>query len=283
MKTILVLTDFSARAEHAAEYAMHIAVKIHAKIILYNSFFVPQIIPVTASAYPYYEDVSIIEKENLLQLEKTAERLKKKFQKANKIAPPEIQVKNGAGNLAENVRDLAKTKKFWMILMGDKSQEEGINRFIFGSDTHTLIDEAVCPILFIPEKLKLKPIKKIAFATDFQESEHKSMSFLKELAEIWKSEILVIHVLSEDISAEEKVKKYDSYKRITSKIHFPNISYTDVRADDISLALETFSKKETIDILAMLHKKRSFMGQLLHKSVTKEMLNYHSIPLLVLP
>ncbi|MEJ6980390.1 universal stress protein [Pedobacter sp. P351] len=283
MKTILVLTDFSARADHAAQYAMQIASKAKAKILLYNSFFVPQVIPAVTTIYPYYEDYAVIEKENLLQLKKKAEGLKKKFSEENAGAPPEIQIKNDPGNIAENVHELAKLKKFWMIIMGDKSQEGTFSRFIFGSDTHTLIEEAVCPVLLIPEKIKPKPLKKIAYATDLEQSEHKSMSFLKELSDIWGSEILVIHVLSNDLTAEEKVRNYDSYKQIISRIKFLKISYTDVRSDDIAMALEKFTKKETVDILAILHKKRSFIGKVLHKSISKEMLNYHHVPILVLP
>ena len=43
MKTILVLTDFSKKAEHAAEFAFAIAEKTNAEIILYHSFPIPQV------------------------------------------------------------------------------------------------------------------------------------------------------------------------------------------------------------------------------------------------
>jgi nucleotide-binding universal stress UspA family protein len=282
MKTILVLTDFSARAEHAAEYAMLIAAKANAKILLYNSYFLPQVIPAITYTSPYYEDASIIEKENLLQLARTVERLKKKFLEVHKINPPEIQIRNGAGNIADNLQKITKAIKFWMIVMGDKSKEGAFSRFVFGSDTHAVIDEAVCPVLLIPEKHHIKPIQKIALATDFQHSEHKPMTFLQELANIWKSEILVVHILSTDISAKEKTKNFDDYTKLIAKTTTQNISYIDVRADDIVTALEKFTKSKTVDILAILHKKRAFIDQILHKSISKELLEIHRVPLLVL-
>lgn len=282
MKTILVLTDFSARAEHAAEYAMLIAAKANAKILLYNSYFIPQVIPAVTYTAPYYEDASIIEKENLLQLARTVDRLKKKFIEAHKINPPEIQIRNGAGNLADNLQKITKAIKFWMIVMGDKSEEGAFSRFVFGSDTHAIIDEAVCPVLLIPEKYKIKPAQKIALATDFEHSEQKAIAFLPELADIWKSEILVVHILSTEISAEEKVKNFDSYKKLIAKTSNPNISYVDVRADDVVTGLEKFAKNKSIDILAILHRKRAFIDQIFHKSISKELLEFHRIPLLVL-
>jgi len=282
MKTILVLTDFSSRAEHAAEYAMLIAAKANAKILLYNSYFIPQVIPAVTYSAPYYEDASIIEKENLLQLARTVDRLKKKFIETHKINPPEIQVRNGAGNLADNLQKITKAIKFWMIVMGDKSEEGAFSRFVFGSDTYAIIDEAVCPVLLIPEKYKIKPVQKIALATDFEHSEQKAFTFLPELADIWKSEILVVHILSTEISAKEKVKNFDSYKKLIAKTSTQNISYVDVRADNIVTGLEKFAKNKTIDILAILHRKRAFIDQIFHKSISKELLEFHRIPLLVL-
>jgi hypothetical protein len=41
MKTIAVLTDFSRRSEHAAMFALHLAKKINADVLLFNAFQVP--------------------------------------------------------------------------------------------------------------------------------------------------------------------------------------------------------------------------------------------------
>jgi hypothetical protein len=41
MKTILVMTDFTVRADNAAQYAVALAQKIEADLLLCNVFFVP--------------------------------------------------------------------------------------------------------------------------------------------------------------------------------------------------------------------------------------------------
>ncbi len=41
MKTIAVLTDLSERSIHAARYALHLAKKINADVLLFNAFLVP--------------------------------------------------------------------------------------------------------------------------------------------------------------------------------------------------------------------------------------------------
>ncbi|MEO3402861.1 universal stress protein [Mucilaginibacter sp. CAU 1740] len=39
MKKIAVLTDFSERAYHAAEYALSLAARLQANVLLYHAFF----------------------------------------------------------------------------------------------------------------------------------------------------------------------------------------------------------------------------------------------------
>ncbi len=41
MKNILVLTDFSDTAKAAAKYALKLAIKINANLVLYNTYTVP--------------------------------------------------------------------------------------------------------------------------------------------------------------------------------------------------------------------------------------------------
>jgi nucleotide-binding universal stress UspA family protein len=56
MKTILVLTDFSKKAENAAIYALKIAEKTQANIILFNSFEKFQAVNLPESGSWVYED-----------------------------------------------------------------------------------------------------------------------------------------------------------------------------------------------------------------------------------
>jgi nucleotide-binding universal stress UspA family protein len=283
MRTVLVLTDFSKRAEHAAEFALEIAAKANAKVVLFNSFYVPQMVSAEAGVFSGYPTYQEIEKDNLMMLESLASKLEKKFVETHKSNPPTITLKNGLGDMAANVVEIAKKTKYWLIVMGDKSHDGAISRFIFGSDSYQLIDQVHCPILMLPEKIEMTAIRKIAFATELQPSDQKAIPFLRDLAEIWRSHIDVIHVCHDKLRPEEKVANFDSYKKIIAKIDYPDISYVDVRGDDVSAALAKYVSKAQVDMLAVIHKRRDFMGELLHRSISKKMMNYHSVPLLILP
>ena len=282
MKTILVLTDFSRRAAHAAEFAMEIAVKADAELLLYNAFYAAQMVSLESGIYPYYEDYAEVEQQSIGEMDKLTQELKSRFADSHQIPPPPIRTQNEPGNLTEHIGRIAEKNDTWMIVMGDKSDESTLSRFISGSDSTAVIDNANCPVLLIPEKAELKEVRKILFAAELHRAEREAIHFLEGLAEMWHSQVTVLHVSDNAVSAEEKETHYSDRKKILDGIKYPDITYVDIRGDDISEAISTYAEKEQIDMIAIVHKKRSFIGSLLHKSISKKMLNYHKVPLLIL-
>lgn len=274
MKTILVLTDFSAKAENAALFAIQVAAAVKAKVHLYTTFPAPQVFPSDAGVYPFFEDFSEEEKIYNEKLHELAEKLKKTFTGNDH---PAISMSSRPGNLAENINDL----KPWLIVMGGKSEDSALSHFLFGSNSSAVMDKATCPVLIIPEKAKLKTLKKIVFATDLQPSERDSLSFLEKFGKFWDANITVLHVSDKSHPDDIWDDRYEYYKNIISGNN-PSISYTDVRGKNITEAISKYATRQNVDLIAIAHQKRSFIGQLLHKSIGKEMLNYHKAPVLIL-
>src|ERR1022692_1352697 len=75
MKTILVLTDFSKKAENAAIFALKIAEKKGANIILFHSLENFQSANVPESGSWIYEDYEMIKTESLTELKKLEDYL----------------------------------------------------------------------------------------------------------------------------------------------------------------------------------------------------------------
>lgn len=282
MKTILVLTDFSKGAQQAAEFALEIAAKAGAEILLYHAFYAPHVVSLESGIYPYNEDYSDIEQEGIAEMEKLTQNLDQEFIKTHTAPPPAIRLMNEPGDLAENIKKITRENNIWMIVMGDKKKEGAVSRFVFGSHGNAVIDHAACPVLIVPVKAKLREMEKIIFASELDHSEHAAVLFLEKLAEMWHSQVTVLHVCEKSLSVEEKVSHYADYKKILSGIKYPDIRYVDVRGDDITNTISTYAGREKIDLIAIAHKKRSFIGALLHSSISKKMMNYHSVPLLVL-
>jgi nucleotide-binding universal stress UspA family protein len=282
MKTILVLTDFSGRAEHAAEFAMDIAKKVNAEILLYHASYVPNVIPLGGGVFTYYDDDPIIVKQSKDHLEKLTERLTKNYIRNKGVRPPVIRARNEAGTIGENIREIISRENIWMVVMGDKSNDGALNRFFFGSTSYSVIEKALCPVLLVPESAELKLFKKIVFATELHSSEFQSMSYIEELAESLQSEITFLHVSPEQVTFKEKMDNYNQHKKVIKGLNHSNTSYVDVRGLDITYTLAQYAEKKA-DLLALVHKKRSVVGQLFHNSIGKEIMEYHNTPIMILP
>lgn len=274
MKTILVLTDFSQKAEHAARMALQIADAANAEIHLYTTFPAPQVFPSDAGVFPFFEDFSVEEAMYNTKLKDLSGKLIKRF---DRIDHPVISFSSSPGNLAENIEEL----KPWLIVMGGKTKASSLGHFLFGSNSSAVMDKASCPVLIVPETADLKEFRKIVFATDLQPSEKNALLFLEEFGRLWRARIIVLHVSVANGTDEVWDEQYDYLNDIISDNH-PTIQYTDVRGTDIAGAINMYSGREAINLIAIAHKKRSFIGQLLHKSIGKDMLNYEHVPVLIL-
>lgn len=274
MKTILVLTDFSRKAEHAAEMAIQIATVANARVHLFSVFHAAQVFPSDAGVFPFFEDYSEEEKATNFKLEKLAHRLHEKF---GKQSQPAINCSSRPGDLVDHIEEIDP----WLIVMGGKSDASGLNNLLFGSNSSAVIDNASCPVLIVPGETDLKAFRRIIFASALQPSEKKALSFIEEFGSLWNASIVVLHVSvlhrTEDIWNEQ----YDYYKEIISDTH-PTMRYVDVRGSDIAGAINSYAKREATGLVAIAHKKRSVIGQLFHKSIGREMLNYKNLPVLVL-
>ena len=82
MKNILVLTDFSANAAHAAHTGTMLARHLDANVLLFNANVTQPVVPVYAGGPTVFDEVNFMEKENTSLLQNLAESLKP-FLKAN--------------------------------------------------------------------------------------------------------------------------------------------------------------------------------------------------------
>ena len=274
MKTVLVLTDFSKKAEHAAEMAIKIAVAANAKIQLHSTFHAPQVFHSDAGATPFFEDYTAEEETVNDKLKEFEERLKEKF--GNETLP-RITCTSAPGNLADTIENLDP----WLMVMGGKSRVSALSEFVFGSNTSAVMDKASCPVLIVPEKAQLDPFKKIVFASALSPAEKGAMSFVEEFGSILNAQITVLHVTDKQTEEENPDEKSIYYNGVVSG-NKPAVQYTDVRGTDIAEAINDYARHEAIDLIAIAHAKRSFFGQMFHKSVGKNMVNYQDLPVLIL-
>jgi len=280
MKTILLLTDFSKKADHAADVAVELARRVGADILIYNACLVQEAIPVSETVFWQNETYDILEDGSRNQLEKLAGRLKVKgASSSGEIYEPEINYFCQFGTVADTIGSVVKKNNIWLVVMGTKS-DNGISNILFGSNAYGAIDNAGCPILLIPEKTKVEDIKKVALATDLQIDDMKQIDFLADFVRWFKSEVVVTTVSPKGLTSQEEHQQVND---LVNKLNTNTASFKGVTGDDVERKLEEFYINESVDILVVIHKKYNLIERLFHSSTTKILIRHSKVPLLVLP
>jgi nucleotide-binding universal stress UspA family protein len=273
MKTILFPTDFSSGADNAFNYAISLSDKLKAKLILFNSFHIPVYTSENAMAEGMDDQLMHIAQNKLLKMEK------KVLQQSENLIVESIV---NYGLAVENINSVAKEKDVNLIIMGTKGAS-GLKEVFIGSNAASVLEKSPCPVLVIPEKAQFKNMDKIVFATDFKDSDFYSIALLAEVAYLFNSEIIIVHV-SQVAPAENHEKDLlQWYKEELKKkvnVDYKNISFHDLVGGNVDYELEDFIEKNNVDLLALSMRKRNIFAKLFDHSLTKRMAYHSQTPLL---
>jgi len=281
MKTILISTDFSANAEHAAVYGYNLAKQLSYNVILCNAVTVPAETPQAGLVAWPMEEYDILMNGSTDDLNE----LKNKLIEKNKDEEfkPDIKCISDVGYVAEVVNEIVASQKIDLVVMGAHGSN-GLNQFLLGNHAKGMIDAVAKPLLLVPNTAVVTPIKKIAFATDFNkiEADLKFIYELIPLAKTLNAEILITHVYSDkDDHAKYEKAMARFITELSNKADYPNIYYRIVTNDSAEAGLDWVCEHGQIDILAMVHRPHNFFDNLLKGSHTKRMSNRIGVPLLV--
>ncbi len=266
MKTILVLTDLSAKAENAAFYALKIAEKTNAKIILYH-------------AIAHHMEGDDAQAPDSANLEKTDHEKLHILADLLKFAAASVRIETVSKNedLGHSVKQLVSEHHVDMIVMGSKGNN-AVDDFLFGSDTYNVLYHISCPILFIPDGGAYQPIKTIVFADDLKNKYPKAVEFLIDIAKIEHAEIIITH-FGEELTYNQD-KYLDLYK---NDFNYERVTIRQIDAGNVQDWLIEIITRIKADLLVMIHHDHKLYGEHIAGSNSQKMLHNHPVPLLILP
>ena len=283
MKNLLIATDFSDNAKHAAEYGYALACKIGANLVLCNAFVVPVETPqggVLVWPQYDYEEMQNNSGDELKQLEVSLQHRAK-----GAAFRPCITRISEDGNVPDVINNAAIKENIGLVIMGTHGHT-GISGAFLGNHSRKMIDDATCPLLLVPPAAAITGVKKIAFATDFKEPE-KDLEAIFELIPLLKqlnAELLLTHIYNEMDEAYDFKKNIESFLlQLSNKANYPHIYYRIVKSEKPRTGLDWLCHFGNVDMLAMVHRKHSFFDKILNGSQTQKMAEHITIPLLVIP
>lgn len=282
MKKILVLTDFSANATCAAEAALLFSGKLHTDLLLFNTYIDYATMSSYAGGGWVIDEVTERKKSSKQGLELLTEGLESL---SDQLEPgdrkPMISFDLNDCNLEMDVADILGENEVELIVMGARSHEK--DEVLYGHDTSSIVNHATRPVLIVPAKTDLKQIRKVLFATDFDEADFKAIHYLMRLGKLFHYQLEIIHVARPDQKPTGQSDKALAFKAQLAQLKYTGLSYHEISGNDVINRLNHLSAKTGPMLLALLHHQRSFLGRLFARSKTQNILAEQKIPLLVFP
>ncbi len=281
MKTLLISTDFSKQALHAAEYGYSLAQKIKADILLCNAVIIPAETPQGGIVVWPMEEADVLLKDSARELD----QLKEHLEGINHIPDfkPTISCINESGVLTGVVNQIASSHDVGLIIIATHN-DDGLSTFLLGNHSQNLINDTTKPLLIVPPVAQIGLIKKIAFATDFKhpQDDLEAIYDLIPLARSLNAEILLSHIYDEKNAAPKFQQWVEQFMiELADKANYPHIYYRVVKNSNPENGLNWLCVHGQIDMLAMLHRPHNFFDNLLSRSHTQKMADAISVPLLV--
>lgn len=283
MKTLLITTDFSTIATHAAEYGYYLAKQIKADVILCNAVTVPAEIPQAGVSVWPMEEYNVLMEESDKELKWLKGHLENTEPEGS--FRPSIKIINETGVLRDIVNVIVADHKVDMLVMGTHGTS-GFSHFLLGDHSRRMIDNTIKPLLLIPPTAKISPIKKIAFSTDFEHTEQdiKAIYNLIPFARQLNAEILITHIFNDKQHSLELQGSLDQFLvDIANKANYSHIYYRMIKNSNTESGLDWLCVHGQVDMLAMIHRQHGFFADLLKGSHTKKMADQIPVPLLVIP
>ena len=279
MKNIVVLTDFSDNAWNALFTVLKLYEKVETSFLITHCFE-PSIGGILGDKSKerlavIYESLST---DSNMHLKGILDYLEKHHHNPNH----QFKTISVADDLVDTIKKMLNENDIDLIALGARGAT-GAKDVFMGSNAVKVIKKIKqCAILAVPEDHDFKSLKKIVFPTDFSHRiKTEELEILKDLAELWESQIVLFQVSMESKLGEEQTQHKKALEN-----ELEELNYTYLTAEmkiNIKSAINSIVEDSKADMIALINYSHTFLERLTREPVVKRMAFNAKVPLLVLP
>jgi len=261
---ILIPTDFSNNALHAATYAVQLFGRSDATYILMHA----QHDAGYAGAMGYSMGPELL---NASQegLDLAAKRF------VESTGATSVETVLAFGLLSSVVNDFVKEHDVDAVVMG-KRGETGSS--FFGSNTTAVLSDCLVPVVAVPDQARIRAVHRVLLAADHRAVKPEHFMLLRTLALKHGAQVLVTHIAMEDAMTGPPGVK-EQYRAALKDVDLDHVvGY----GHDVADGLERTARSKKADMIAILHRQVGLFARLFNPSVAKELALETDLPLLVL-
>ena len=287
MKKLLLPIDFATDTTALCQYSLHLANFIQADILLLN--VIPEPIPALYPGYGVHmpvADTHTILQKHIESAEAHMVELMHQMKQEMQQNGWELNVENKI-LIGDTSFELIKTAKDYepdLIVVGN-AHKSPAQKVFFGSVTSALIDSTDFPILSVPDAARPPACLRLAYASDFEESDGNIFRNLYDLFGGWSCQFHCIHMVSSGNYPEILTTRsfmQDVLVKHMGPLAENQVARTEIiDGDKVPEALQSYIDDQSINMLVLNTHKRSLWGKLFKPSVTQKVLYQSDTPLLI--
>ena len=276
MNRILCPIDFSEVSLNALEFAVALAEKEKSEITLLNIF--------TPSDFNTILKSDFVKEEYDKLLDMAEAKLKAISQEIEHISKKKgltcCTYKLISGKIVDVLAEVTEKEKYELVVLGTTGHS-AYDRKYLGGKAESIIQHTTSSVLCVPENHNYHGIKKIIYATDYQEEDKLAIQQLTNMAAALKAKTEVLHISHHDHSIDKAI--FEEFKAELSRfVPIDAISFNRVVFKDIASGLDEYMRQTGADMLVLLNKKLNFLETLFHTSLTQHLNKFTDYPLLIL-
>ncbi|WNJ20856.1 universal stress protein [Pontibacter sp. G13] len=273
MRHILIPTDFSLAAQNAYQYSMRLTRQMPARLSLLH------VLPERPVVRNYEQWPTA----DPLQTEKVEEAMKRFDQFRNPFGSLEVkeEVLIETGQPAHEILHSAVEESVDLIVMGRDSSPKPDDAF-FGNVLSTVMYDAKCPVLIVPEKYPYRPIQHVMYATTFRARDLTALDKVSEEAFKMGAKVSCVHIERNSLEWREVLPNTQAAASngATQAAQQP-VTYVSFDKDHLGDGLNEFIREHRVDLVVMVTQPRNLFDQLLRPSMTGQIAASLQVPMMV--
>lgn len=167
-----------------------------------------------------------------------------------------------------------------LIVMGTTGRGNLVRK-LFGSVSIALSKQAECPVLLIPPNAEYTGFRNILYASDFESLDPLTIKQTVSFASRFEGQLHFVHVGppgERSIDLERKLFEINFSHADPAR----SFIFTKVIGSNVVESLHEYAFEHRINLFVFVTHQRSFWEDLLHHSISKDMLLHTSTPVLVI-
>ncbi|MCF8217875.1 MAG: universal stress protein [Bacteroidales bacterium] len=268
-RVIIVGMDFSEGSEVALNYAIRLANKLYANILMV------WVEKEKASSSVYKSEEHDPQEEASKRFEDLIQK------KKDSLTGGKFMYKIRSGKVHKEIASQAKYHEAFLVVVGTHGIS-GFEEFWIGSSAYRIVTSSPCPVITIRyEEAEDRPIKKIVLPVDSTRQTRQKSPFVATLAKLFEAEVVVLGVYTTMGTAVKML--VNGYVDQTAKyMEENNVKYSvDSReAGNITDTTIEYAREVNADMIAIMTEQETTTANLLLGPYAQQMVNHSPIPVL---